>query len=140
MKKTKLILKTEKDYVKAHRKLWNEVIRLIPLHIGRAPDYYLALLHIKEEAYRNLWIVKDENQETEMELFSWCFACLWAPESDCLQCLFDFKYTQRKGCLNGLYGKLNEKLNKFNFNSSKKNIDIVINLCKQIRDFPIRKD
>jgi hypothetical protein len=136
--KQRLILKTKRDYIKAHKLLWNGIIEHLRLHgadiiheFDATPEFKQYI--IKQYIIKQIW-------NTRKEIPGCCFGCAWAHkqrhgyeyEKDfCNKCCL-FTILPQESCLNGLW-------NRFCYLFNNDNIDNMIIIATKIRDFPVRK-
>ena len=127
-------LKTKKDYVQNHRKMWNEIISIFK---KSRTKQYNTVTDIKTDAFSKLW--------PKEHIINRCFGCEWSKLTDpnpahrapdCKKCLFKVEY--KKGCLNGLYNDFDEAYANWSQDTSKPNEIKVLSVAKQIRDFPVK--
>lgn len=128
-----LKLKTKADYVRAHKKLWNGIIKELQTK-ELTSLFHNEITYIKNLVIFNLYAENAHDVEAN------CFGCHYSSlenyNGTCKDCLFAITLGKRRpsaplrGCLNGLWGKITRA----------KNTKTAIRLAEQIRDFPVRKD
>jgi hypothetical protein len=105
--------KTKSEYVAAHKKLWNEIIKRTQ-NTKQTPN---DLNELKQDICQEFW--------PDKLIINNCFGCDWPYDV----CLFKTKLCSADcDCLDGLW----EKILKM------KNVNEFIKLAKAIRDFPVR--
>lgn len=117
-------LKTKTDYVRAHRKMWNEVIRILKRNEASSD----GICDIKKEAVYKLW--------GHITLAGNCFGCQYTKDTgdgSCHSCMFKTDVDNSGStyrCLNGLWAKIVDS------KSTKRKIKLAV----KIRDFPVKKE
>jgi hypothetical protein len=112
-------LKTKEDYVRAHKKLWNGIIKEI---IEKRYFNY----DMKVKVFKRLF-------GKQFRITEYCFGCAWLNKNNkeytqCYKgCLFKVK--KNTACLNNLWCKI----------ISCDDVSDLLDTAEKIRDFPVRK-